>query len=122
MAGRTVNKAGLVDIIAQKADLTRVAAKDALEALLGAITEALRHGDEVQVQITGFGAFKARWRDSHKGRNPQTGEEVEIAGKWVPVFKAGKALKDEVASAQPPSVPDEDVSPPVTPVPPWGAS
>ncbi len=120
MAGRTVNKAGLVDIIAQKADLTRVAAKDALEALLGAITEALRHGDEVQVQITGFGAFKARWREPRKGRNPQTGEEVDIAGKWVPGFKAGQRLKEEVASAPPPPASGEDVSPPVTPAPPWG--
>ncbi len=100
MAGRTVNKAELVDVIAQKADLTKVGAKEALEALLGEITRALRC--EQKVQIAGFGAFTARWRDPRKGRNPRTGEEVDIAGKWVPAFKAGKALKDKVASAAPP--------------------
>ena len=115
---RTVNKAELVDEIASKADLTKVAAKDALEALLETISKGLQRGDKVQ--ITGFGAFEARWRESRKGRNPQTGEEVYIAGKWAPAFKAGKALKDEVASAQPPSVPAEDISPPVTPASPWG--
>ena len=103
---RIVNKAELVDVIAQKANLTKVAAKEALEALLETISKGLQRGDKVQ--ITGFGAFEARWREPRKGRNPQTGEEVDIAGKWAPVFKAGKALKDEVASAQPPSVPDED--------------
>ena len=102
MAGRTVNKAELVDVIAQKANLTKVGAKEALEALLAEITRALRHGDEVQVRIAGFGTFRARRRKPRKGRNPQTGEEVQIAGKWVPAFKAGKALKDEVASAPPP--------------------
>ena len=115
---RIVNKAELVDVIAQKADLTKVAAKEALKALLETISKALQRGD--QVQITGFGAFEARWRESRKGRNPQTGEEVDIAGKWAPAFKAGKALKDEVASAPPPAVPAEDVSPPVTPAAPWG--
>ncbi len=119
MAGRTVNKAELVEVIAQKADLTKVAAGDALEALLAQISGALKRGDKVQ--IAGFGAFEARWREPRRGRNPQTGEQVDIAGKWAPAFKAGKALKDEVASAEPPAVPCEDVSPPVTPAPPWGA-
>ena len=92
---RTVNKGELVDEIASKADLTKVAAKDALEALLGTITEALQRRNKVQ--ITGFGSFEARWRKPRMGRNPQSGEEVEIEGKWAPAFKPGKSLKDDVA-------------------------
>ena len=92
---RTVNKAELVDVIAQKADLTKVAAKEALDALLGTITRALQQRDKVQ--ITGFGSFEARWRSSRMGRNPQTGEAVQIQGKWAPAFKPGKSLKDDVA-------------------------
>jgi len=117
---RIVNKAELVDVIAQKADLTRVAAKDALEALLETISKALQRG--AKVQITGFGSFEARKRKERMGRNPQTGAPVYIQEKRVPAFKAGKTLKDQVASAPPPSVPGEDVSPPVTPPSPWGDS
>lgn len=91
---RTVNKAELVDIIAQKADLTKVGAKAAMEALLDAVAAALKRRDNVQ--ITGFGSFEARWRKSRKGRNPQTGEGLDIPGKWMPAFKAGKTLKDDV--------------------------
>ncbi len=92
---RTVNKGELVDEIASKADLTKVAAKEALEALLEAITKALQRRNKVQ--ITGFGSFEARWRRSRMGRNPQTGEAVQIHGKWAPAFKPGKGLKDDVA-------------------------
>ena len=92
---RTVNKGELVDEIARKADLTKVAAKEALEALLEAITKALQRRNKVQ--ITGFGSFEARWRRSRMGRNPQTGAAVQIQGKWAPAFKAGKGLKDDVA-------------------------
>ena len=91
---RTVNKAELVDIIAQKADLTKVGAKAALEALLEAVTAALKRRDNVQ--ITGFGSFEARWRNARMGRNPQTGGELYIPGKWMPAFKSGKTLKDDV--------------------------
>jgi len=92
---RTVNKGELVDEVASKAGLTKVAAKDALEVLLEAITRALQRRNKVQ--ITGFGSFEARWRRSRMGRNPQSGEAVEIPGKWTPAFKAGKNLKDSVA-------------------------
>jgi len=92
---RTINKAELVDVIAQKVDLTKVGAKEALETLLETITGALQRRD--RVQITGFGTFEARWRKPRKGRNPQTGEEAQIDGKWAPTFKAGQSLKDDVA-------------------------
>ncbi len=92
---RTVNKGELIDEIARKADLTKVGAKDALEALLETITKALQWRNKVQ--ITGFGSFEARWRKPRMGRNPQTGEAVQIEGKWAPSFKPGKTLKDDVA-------------------------
>ncbi len=92
---RTINKAELVDEIASKAGLTKVAAKDALEAFLETVTKALQWRNKVK--ITGFGTFEARWRQSRTGRNPQSGEAVEIPGKWTPAFKAGKNLKDSVA-------------------------
>ncbi len=97
MAGRTVNKAELVDVIAQKANLTKVGAKAALEALLHAVAAALRRRDKVR--ITGFGTFEARFREGGigKARNPQTGARVDTEDKWVPAFKAGQTLKDEVA-------------------------
>ncbi len=92
---RIVNKAELVDVIAQKADLTKVGAKEALDVLLETITRALQRRDKVQ--ITGFGSFEARWRRSRMGRNPQTGAAVYIGEKWAPVFKPGKTFKDDVA-------------------------
>ena len=92
---RIVNKAELVDVIAQKADLTKVAAKEALEALLETITKALQLRNKVQ--ITGFGSFEARKRKERIGRNPRTGATVHIEEKWVPVFKPGKRLKDDIS-------------------------
>ncbi len=80
---RTVNKRELVDEIASKAGLTKVAAKDALEAFLEAITNALQRRNKVQ--ITGFGSFEARKRKERMGRNPQTGAPVYIQEKQVPV-------------------------------------
>ncbi|MBJ3950885.1 HU family DNA-binding protein [Salmonella enterica subsp. enterica serovar Kentucky] len=87
-----MNKTQLIDFIAEKADLTKVQAKAALEATLGAVEGALKDGD--QVQLIGFGTFKVNHRAARTGRNPKTGEEIQIAEAKVPAFKAGKALKD----------------------------
>ena len=95
MAGRTVNKAELVDVVAQKANLTKVAAKEAVDALLAEVTAALKRRDKVQ--LTGFGTFEARQRQARTGRNPQTGATVFIGAKWTPGFKAGQSLKDDIA-------------------------
>jgi DNA-binding protein HU-alpha len=95
MAGRTVNKAELIDVMAQKADLTKAAARDALEALLAEISATLRRRDKVQ--ITGFGSFEARHREARTARNPQTGMTVFVGEKWLPAFKAGQSLKDDIA-------------------------
>ncbi|PAS28177.1 HU family DNA-binding protein [Vibrio cholerae] len=89
-----MNKTQLIDFIAEKADLTKVQAKAALEATLGAVEGALKDGD--QVQLIGFGTFKVNQRSARTGRNPKTGEEIKIAAANVPAFVAGKALKDAI--------------------------
>jgi DNA-binding protein HU-beta len=89
-----VNKSQLVDTIAASADISKAGAGRALDALTDAITEALKNGD--QVALVGFGTFSVRERAARSGRNPQTGETIQIAAAKVPSFKAGKALKDAV--------------------------
>ncbi|HHW92501.1 MAG TPA: HU family DNA-binding protein [Firmicutes bacterium] len=90
-----MNKGELVASVADKADLTKKDAEKAVGAVFEAIQEALAAGE--RVQLIGFGTFEVRDRKARKGRNPQTGEEIDIASARVPAFKAGKALKDAVA-------------------------
>lgn len=90
-----MNKAELISSVAEKANLTKKDAEKALTAVLGTVEEALARGDKVQ--LVGFGTFETRDRAARKGRNPQTGEEISIAATKVPVFKAGKALRDSVS-------------------------
>lgn len=89
-----MNKTQLIDVIADKAGITKVQAKAALESTLGAITESLKDGDPVQ--LVGFGTFKVNHRNARTGRNPQTGKEIQIAAANVPAFVSGKALKEAV--------------------------
>ena len=89
-----MNKAELVDAIADTADISKAAATRALDALLGSVTTALKEGD--QVSLVGFGTFQVKDRAARTGRNPQTGAPIEIAAAKVPSFKPGKALKDAV--------------------------
>jgi len=89
-----VNKTELVSAVAEKADLTKKEAERVINALFASIEEALARGEKVQ--LVGFGTFEVRDREARKGRNPQTGEEIEIPATRVPAFKAGKALKDAV--------------------------
>ena len=90
-----MNKAELINAIAASTELTKKDAEKALSATLEAITNALAQGDKVQ--IVGFGSFEVKERQARTGRNPRTGETVEIAASKAPVFKAGKALKDAVS-------------------------
>ncbi|MFD1382534.1 HU family DNA-binding protein [Rhodanobacter aciditrophus] len=89
-----MNKSELIDAIATSADLSKAAASNALDATLTAIEEALAKGD--QVTLVGFGTFAVKERAARTGRNPQTGEEIQIKAAKVPSFKAGKGLKDAV--------------------------
>lgn len=89
-----MNKSQLIDKIAEDAELSKAAAGRALDAMINAVTEALKNDD--QVALVGFGTFSVRERSARQGRNPQTGETIQIAAAKVPAFKAGKALKDAV--------------------------
>jgi DNA-binding protein HU-beta len=89
-----VNKSELIDAVAAAADLSKAAAGRALDAMVDSVTEALKEGD--QVVLVGFGTFSVKERAARTGRNPQTGEPIEISAAKVPSFKAGKALKDAV--------------------------
>jgi DNA-binding protein HU-beta len=88
------NKAELVENVASKTGLTKKDAIAAVDAVFGSIQEDLTKGEKVQ--LIGFGTFEVRDRAARKGRNPQTGKEIEIAASKVPAFKPGKALKDAV--------------------------
>ena len=88
----TVNKSQLIDKIAAGADISKAAAGRALDSMIDAVTDALKKDD--QVALVGFGTFSVRERSARTGRNPQTGETIQIAAAKVPSFKAGKALKD----------------------------
>ncbi|ETP70668.1 HU family DNA-binding protein [Planomicrobium chinense] len=89
-----MNKTELVNSVAEAAELSRKDAAKAVDAAFEAIQNALTQGDKVQ--LIGFGNFEVRERAARKGRNPQTGAEIEIAASKVPAFKPGKALKDAV--------------------------
>ena len=90
-----MNKAELVAAVAEKTALSKKDSEKAVNAAFEAITAALVGGDKVQ--IVGFGAFEVKERNARVGRNPKTKEEIQIPASRVPVFKAGKALKDVVA-------------------------
>ena len=89
-----MNKAELIDAVASSADLSKSSATQAVDAVVDTITESLRSGDSVT--LVGFGTFEVRDRAARTGRNPQTGEEIQIKASKAPAFKAGKALKDAV--------------------------
>ncbi len=89
-----VNKTTVIQELAERADLTKRAAEDALNALLGIITEELAKGNKVT--LTGFGTFLVRNRAARMGRNPQTGEPIHIPAQDTPAFRAGSALKEAV--------------------------
>ncbi|MBQ9854165.1 MAG: HU family DNA-binding protein [Bacilli bacterium] len=87
-----MTKACLVDYIAENADLTKADAARALDAMLEGVSNGLKK--EGKVTLVGFGTFTAKKREARSGRNPQTGEEVNIPARVVPGFKAGSKLKD----------------------------
>lgn len=90
-----MNKSELIDLIAADADLTKVAAGRALDAAIAGITKAVAGGDSVA--LIGFGTFKATERAAREGKNPKTGEPLQIAAATVPKFTAGATFKAAVA-------------------------
>ncbi len=89
-----MNKAQLIDAVAEKSDLTKAQAARAVDAVIESITEALQRGD--QVSLIGFGTFLVRERAARTGRDPRTGATINIPAAKVPAFRPGKALKDAV--------------------------
>ena len=89
-----MNKTELVKVVAEQAELTQKDAAKAVDALIETISETLAQGEKIQ--LIGFGTFEVRDRSARKGRNPQTGEEIEIAASKVSAFKPGKELKEAV--------------------------
>ena len=90
-----MNKTELIAAAAESTGLTKKDTEKVLNAALESIAAALAQGDKVQ--ISGFGSFEVKEREARVGRNPQTGEAMEIAASRIPAFKAGKTLKDRVA-------------------------
>lgn len=92
--GNLVNKSGIIDAIANHANLSKADADRALDGIIQSIQAALKAGDSVA--LVGFGTFEVKERAERAGRNPQTGEAITIAAAKLPSFKAGKGLKEAV--------------------------
>ena len=90
-----MNKAELINAVAEKAGLSKKDTEAAITAAIAVITENLAQDEKVQ--LVGFGSFEVKARAERIGRNPKTKEQIKIPASKVPVFKAGKALKDAVA-------------------------
>ncbi len=90
-----MNKAELINVVSEAAEVSKKDAETVITATLDAITDALKEGEKVQ--LVGFGSFEVKVRAERMGRNPQTKEPIPIPASKAPVFKAGKALKDAVA-------------------------
>lgn len=91
-----MNKTDLITKVAELTELSKKDATKAVDAVFEAIAGALQQGDKVQ--LVGFGNFEVRERQARKGRNPQTGEEIDIAASKIPAFKPGKSLKEQVTN------------------------
>ena len=89
-----MNKTELINVISEKAGISKKNTEIALNATIASIEEALKNGDKVV--LVGFGTFEVKSRAARKGRNPQTSQEIQIPASKAPVFRAGKGLKDSV--------------------------
>jgi len=89
-----VNKAELVEEVANQTGLTKKASRETVDAIISAITDSLAR--EEKVTLVGFGTFQVMERKARTGRNPQTGDEIQIPPKKVPKFKPGKGLRERV--------------------------
>ncbi len=89
-----MTKADLINLISEKAGITRVKAETVVNTIFDSMVEALMRDD--RIEIRGFGSFENRRYGSYKGRNPRTGEVINVKKKKVPFFKVGKELKEDV--------------------------
>ena len=86
-----MNKSDLIEALAAKEDLTEKQATDIIKLIFTGFTDTLKKGD--RIELRGFGSFSVRGYESHKGRNPKTGENIDVRPKKLPFFKVGKELK-----------------------------
>ena len=93
-----MNKADLIDVLAQEAQLTKAKSNEVIDLLLGTITKSLKKGEGVT--LVGFGTFDVSKREARKGRNPQTGETLKIKARTVAKFRPGKALRETVSKVK----------------------
>jgi len=89
-----MNKGKLIEAMAQDANISKAQAGDALESFINHVSQTLKKGDKIA--LTGFGTFSSSERAARTGRNPKTGEAIEISAKTVAKFKAGKGLTDSL--------------------------
>ena len=90
-----MTKQDLIDIVSEKSGLTKKETGVILDTILETITDSMKKGEKFA--LVGFGTFEAKTRKARQGRNPATGETIEISARTVPSFKAGRALKDALA-------------------------
>jgi integration host factor subunit beta len=109
-----MTKADLITIVAERLKITQVQSSIIVEAALRSVVNALRNGEEVEIR--GFGSFRFRNRAPRKGRNPKTGEKVDVPPKKIPYFKMGKELKALLNGSALAEADGQDIPPP--PVPP----
>lgn len=102
-----MTKAELVDEVAKAADLTKKDSEVIVDEVFKNIIQALNSGDKIELR--GFGSFRVRKRDARRGRNPKTGEPVDIPAKTVPYFKPGKELKELINGKSLGDEPDDDI-------------
>ena len=94
LRGKSVNKTELIDAVAEGADISKAAASRAVDTMLDSISNSLANGDPVT--LVGFGTFSVKDRAARTGRNPRTGDAVEVPAKSVPYFKTGKDLREKL--------------------------
>src|ERR671922_2095616 len=108
-----MTKADLIDEVSRVVELTRKDSEVIVETIFGSIVRSLHTGDKIEIR--GFGSFRTRQRKPRIGRNPKTGDKVEVPAKKIPFFKPSKELKDLVNNA--PAAATTSAAPPATPVP-----
>ena len=112
VAGASMTKAALVEEVARVADLTKKHSEVIVDTVFRSIIDALHRGEKIELR--GFGSFRLRRREPRKGRNPKTGDKVDVPSKRVPYFKPGKELKELInrePEPAPPSTPAVSASP-----------
>jgi integration host factor subunit beta len=101
-----ITKSDLIDQLAEKLQIQRAKAEQFVNVMFDSMVEALQRGD--RIEIRGFGSFEVRHYKGYEGRNPRTGETVDVKPKRLPFFKCGKELRERVNKGKGPLAPDDD--------------